>query len=122
MCMLIAFVLFCNNDNYSFVVLHPKFKSAYFIKASWPPKWIKPAKVLLRAQCRDNYKPMSMDSHQTQLVSQKLYVLAKLVALIQTISDRHHHPANITLPSWNCTVWDQMETQLRGGLAPPNAH
>jgi hypothetical protein len=50
------------------VVLHPKYKSAYFIKAGWPAAWIKTAEDLLRAQWRDHYKPSSTGSNVRSLV------------------------------------------------------
>jgi len=58
-----------------FAVLHPKYKSAYFIKAGWPPEWIKTAEDLLRAQWRDHYKPKSAESCPIQSVSMKLHML-----------------------------------------------
>jgi hypothetical protein len=58
-----------------FVVLHPKYKSAYFVKAGWPPEWIKTAEELLRAQWRDHYKPKSVETHPIQSVSGKFHTL-----------------------------------------------
>ncbi|KIM91753.1 hypothetical protein PILCRDRAFT_83832 [Piloderma croceum F 1598] len=42
------------------MLLYPRYKSAYFIKAGWPSDWIKMAEDLLRTQWREYYKPASV--------------------------------------------------------------
>jgi hypothetical protein len=46
-----------------FSVLHPKYRSAYFMKAGWPLDWIKTAEDLLRSQWRDYYRPSSIETN-----------------------------------------------------------
>ena len=57
-------------------VLHPKYKSAYFIKAGWPSAWIKTAEDLLRSQWRDHYKPVSIERNEISAVSDGTLTLA----------------------------------------------
>ena len=33
----------------NFLVLHPKYKSSYFVKVGWPSDWIRTAEGLLRS-------------------------------------------------------------------------
>ena len=41
------------------LVLHPRYKSSYFLKAGWPREWVQTAEDLLRAEWERNYKPKS---------------------------------------------------------------
>ena len=43
-------------DHVLFVVLHPRYKTTYFIKAKWPQEWITTAEELLREQWAKYYK------------------------------------------------------------------
>ncbi|TDL15562.1 hypothetical protein BD410DRAFT_732577 [Rickenella mellea] len=40
-----------------FIVLHPRYKTSYFIKHGWPADWVQTAVDLLRAEWEKNYKP-----------------------------------------------------------------
>ena len=40
-------------------VLHPRYKSTYFLKAGWPCEWVQAAEDLLRNEWERNYKPKS---------------------------------------------------------------
>jgi hypothetical protein len=47
------------NTQRLFLVLHPRYKSTYFIKAKWPQNWISTAEDLLREHWEKDYKPTS---------------------------------------------------------------
>ena len=67
---LLASLLLLNSiSSRIFAVLHPKYKSAYFIKAGWPSEWIKMAEDLLRSQWKDHYKPISTETGTIPSVS-----------------------------------------------------
>ena len=53
-------ISFLVQSKFPFAVLHPRYKSAYFIKAGWPSDWIKTAEDLLRTQWREYYKSASV--------------------------------------------------------------
>jgi hypothetical protein len=39
------------------VVLHPRYKLAYFRDAQWPQQWIDAAEKIVREQWEEHYKP-----------------------------------------------------------------
>ncbi|KAJ7117107.1 hypothetical protein C8R44DRAFT_738960 [Mycena epipterygia] len=39
------------------MILHPRYKNTYFVKAKWPWEWIKTAKDLVRHEWNTYYKP-----------------------------------------------------------------
>ncbi|KAJ6596444.1 hypothetical protein B0H10DRAFT_1828410, partial [Mycena sp. CBHHK59/15] len=41
------------------LVVHPKYKTAYFAKAKWPREWIKTAEDLVRYEWETHYKPQT---------------------------------------------------------------
>lgn len=54
-------------------VLHPRYKSTYFLKAGWPREWVQTAEDLLRKEWERNYKPKSA---ATPIIMVGLTVLA----------------------------------------------
>ncbi|KAJ3511231.1 hypothetical protein NMY22_g15715 [Coprinellus aureogranulatus] len=39
------------------MMLHPRYKTQYFVKAGWDASWIEEAKTIIRNEWRDHYKP-----------------------------------------------------------------
>ena len=50
-----------------FIVLHPRFKLAYFRHEKWPVEWIQTAEQLLHNWWTEHYKPSSMVNAQHSL-------------------------------------------------------
>jgi hypothetical protein len=48
--------------NASRTVLHPRYKSSYFVKAKWPRDWIATAEDILREHWSVYYKPATADT------------------------------------------------------------
>ena len=41
---------------FHFLVLHPRYKTSYFIRAKWPQQWITDAETLARKVWTEKYK------------------------------------------------------------------
>jgi hypothetical protein len=50
-------------------VLHPRFKSSYFVKAKWPHEWITTAQKILKDEWTKNYKVAAVTSTSDTPVS-----------------------------------------------------
>ena len=61
------FLLWKSMNWWIWVVLHPHYKSLYFVKAKWPQDWITTAEGILREEWTKNYK-VSMEPSTTATV------------------------------------------------------
>jgi len=59
MCMSLLICPLLKIDRSFNLVLHPRYKSSYFLKAGWPREWVQTAEDLLRTEWEKNYKPKS---------------------------------------------------------------
>jgi hypothetical protein len=49
------------------LVLHPRYKTSYFVRAKWPREWITTAEQILREQWEMHYKPAAQDTNVPQV-------------------------------------------------------
>ena len=77
-------MVYCDLFLINFLVLHPKHKSSYFIKAGWPSDWIRTAEGLLCSQYQNYYQPNQSDGLERPSVSVQLHYqhLIKTATLI----------------------------------------
>jgi len=73
MCKFIVWFIVICRFLINVLVLHPKYKSSYFVKAGWPSDWIRTAEGLLRSQYRNYYQPNQSDSLERPSVSVQLH-------------------------------------------------
>ena len=105
---IVWFIVICN-FLINFLVLHPKHKSSYFIKAGWPSDWIRTAEGLLYSQYQNYYQPNQSDglerpSVSVQLHYQHLIKTATLIILTNEQASSSHKDYFEELDSYSSTA------------------
>ena len=75
MCTFHGLHLFQGTNILVYAVLHPCYKSSYFIKAKWPREWIDTAEWILRDQYEMYYKPNAVQPTVAQPVCAYYYII-----------------------------------------------